>query len=64
MPHCSAAGLDFGVIPAGFNAPLELLTGFTSHRKKSRSNNKYLLSKHFQLLSRLPVSHIQRLQGA
>jgi hypothetical protein len=21
MPHCSAAGLDFRIIPAGFNAP-------------------------------------------
>ena len=31
MPRCSAAGLDFRIIPAGFNAPLEFLTGFTSH---------------------------------
>jgi hypothetical protein len=29
MPRCSAAGLDFKIIPAGFNAPLEFLTGFT-----------------------------------
>src|SRR4030043_1494960 len=29
MPRCSAAGLDFIIIPAGFNAPLEFLTGFT-----------------------------------
>jgi hypothetical protein len=29
MPHCSAAGLDFIKIPAGFNASLEFLTGFT-----------------------------------
>jgi hypothetical protein len=29
MPRCSAAGLDFTIIPAGFNAPLEFLTGFT-----------------------------------
>ena len=29
MPRCSAAGLDFRIIPAGFNAPLEFLTGFT-----------------------------------
>jgi len=29
MLHCSAAGLDFRIIPAGFNAPLEFLTGFT-----------------------------------
>jgi hypothetical protein len=28
MPRCSAAGLDFRIIPAGFNAPLEFLTGF------------------------------------
>ena len=25
----AAAGLDFRIIPAGFNAPLEFLTGFT-----------------------------------
>ncbi len=29
MARCSAAGLDFRIIPAGFNAPLEFLTGFT-----------------------------------
>ena len=29
MPRCSAAGLDFRIIPAGFNAPLEFLMGFT-----------------------------------
>jgi hypothetical protein len=29
MPCCSAAGLDFRIIPAAFNAPLEFLTGFT-----------------------------------
>ena len=29
MPCCSAAGLDFAIIPAEFNAPLEFLTGFT-----------------------------------
>ena len=36
MPRCSAAGLDFRIIPAAFNAPLgfesqrlEFLTGFT-----------------------------------
>ncbi len=29
MPRCSAAGLDFKIIPAGFNAPLDFLTGFT-----------------------------------
>ena len=27
--RCSAEGLDFRIIPAGFNAPLEFLTGFT-----------------------------------
>jgi len=26
----AAAGLDFRIIPAGFNAPLEFLTGFTA----------------------------------
>ena len=30
MPRSSAAGLDFRMIPAGFNAPLEFLTGFTT----------------------------------
>jgi hypothetical protein len=34
MPHCSAAGLDFRIIPAGFNAPLEFLTGFTFNFNK------------------------------
>jgi hypothetical protein len=29
MPRCSAAVLDFRIIPAGFNATLEFLTGFT-----------------------------------
>ena len=30
MPRCSAARLDFTIIPVGFNAPLEFLTGFAS----------------------------------
>jgi hypothetical protein len=34
MPRCSAAGLDFRIIPAGFNAPLEFLTGFTWESNK------------------------------
>jgi hypothetical protein len=29
MPRYSAAGLDLRIIPAGFNAPLKFLTGFT-----------------------------------
>ena len=29
MPRCSGAKLRFNKIPAGFNAPLEFLTGFT-----------------------------------
>jgi len=29
MPRCSATGLDFRIIPEGFNAPLEFLTGCT-----------------------------------
>ena len=29
MDRCSGAGLDFRTIPAGFNALLEFLTGFT-----------------------------------
>jgi hypothetical protein len=31
MPRCSAAGSDFRIIPGGFNAPLEFLTGLTSN---------------------------------
>jgi len=34
MPRCSAAGFGFIIVPAGFNAPLEFLTGFTSTRKE------------------------------
>jgi hypothetical protein len=34
MPRCYAAGLDFGIIPAGFNAPLEFLTGFAIGTEK------------------------------
>jgi len=30
MPRSSAAGLDFRMILAGFNAPLQSLTGFAS----------------------------------
>jgi hypothetical protein len=30
MPRYSAAGLHFHTILAGFNAPLEFLTGFTA----------------------------------
>jgi hypothetical protein len=33
MPRCSAAGLGFIIIPAGFNALLEFLTGFTLLRE-------------------------------
>ena len=32
MLRCSAEGLHFRTIPAGFNAPLEFLTGFTHRR--------------------------------
>jgi hypothetical protein len=35
MPRCSAAGLHFRLIPAGFNAPLEFLTGFTGLEAQS-----------------------------
>jgi hypothetical protein len=30
---CSAMGLGFRIIPAGFSAPLEFLTGFTEIRE-------------------------------
>jgi hypothetical protein len=33
------AGLDFRIIPAGFNAVLEFLTGFNGGVKGSRSDN-------------------------
>ena len=36
MPRCSAAGLDFRIISAGFNAPLEFLTGFTGDSGRAR----------------------------
>ncbi len=50
MPRCSAEGLGFIIIPAGFNAPLgfesqrlEFLTGFTtrwsSHVASERNND-------------------------
>jgi hypothetical protein len=42
MPRCSAAGLVFRIVPAGFNAPLEFLTGFTFHftRRVNLSSQK------------------------
>jgi hypothetical protein len=39
MPRCSAAGLDFRIIPAGFNAPLEFLTGFTLNFNSVNNDN-------------------------
>jgi hypothetical protein len=39
MPRCSAAGSDFRIIPAGFNAPLEFLTGFTYQKPKDKSGH-------------------------
>jgi hypothetical protein len=41
MPCCSAAGLDSRIIPAGFNAPLEFLTGFTVSSKNRWGNAIY-----------------------
>jgi len=32
MARCSAAGLGFIIVPAGFNSPPEFLTGLTSRR--------------------------------
>jgi hypothetical protein len=43
MPRCSAAGLDFRIIPAGFNAPLEFLTGFTSKIKVNGQKVKVMM---------------------
>jgi hypothetical protein len=53
MPRCSAAGLDFRIIPAGFNplrlrdsaasAPLEFLTGFTHIDPLHRLQGTWLL---------------------
>ena len=45
MPRCSAAGLDFRIIPAGFNAPLEFLTGFTNFCPQSGKDLKFHLDK-------------------
>src|SRR4030042_1075395 len=46
MPRCSAAGLDFRIIPAGLNAPLgfelqrlEFLTGFTLNFNSVNNDN-------------------------
>ena len=52
-PRCSAAGLGFIIIPAGFNAPLEFLTGFTCF-----SGNAFFsaLLKFFQGFVYLPVA--------
>jgi hypothetical protein len=33
MARCPAAVLHFNTIPAGFNAPLKFLTGFTANGK-------------------------------
>jgi hypothetical protein len=33
MPRCSAADLNFTIIPAGFKAPLEFLTGFAKEER-------------------------------
>src|SRR4030042_2163822 len=39
MPRHSAAGLDFRIIPAGFNAPLKFLTGFTLNFNSVNNDN-------------------------
>jgi hypothetical protein len=44
MPRCSAAGLDFRIIPAGFNAPLEFLTGFTDKVNYPPGNYKGIVA--------------------
>ena len=41
----AAAGLDFRIIPAGFNAPLEFLTGFTPS-KASEVRIEFKLRQH------------------
>jgi len=38
MPRCSSAGLDFRMISAGLNAPLEFLTGFIYEKLINLSN--------------------------
>src|SRR4030042_1853690 len=52
MPCCSEAGLDFRIIPAGFNAPLELLTGFTNKFLRRGS----VMKKNFCLVLLLVLS--------
>jgi len=42
----AAAGLDFRIIPVGFNAPLEFLTGFTKWKWGSIKKSPFIyLSK-------------------
>jgi hypothetical protein len=54
MPHCFAAGLDFRIILAGFNAPGEFLTGFILEEARileAGSNNvrKYMERRMWRL---------------
>ena len=52
MPRCSAAGLSPRIIPAGFNAPLEFLTGFTLLGQNDRMGPPVLVPSVF-IMSRI-----------
>ena len=55
MPRCSAAGLDFMIIPAAFNTPLEFLTGFTFDKIQiCNESQSYFLSVH--LFHQIPAN--------
>jgi hypothetical protein len=63
MPRCSAAGLDFRIIPAGFNSPLgfesyrlEFLTGFTLIYLAILQASYKALSQ-FLMIHRPPADH-------
>jgi len=50
MPRCSAPDLDLRIIPAGFNAPLEFLTGFIKLLAMIYKNFKYYKQNECQFL--------------
>jgi len=56
MPHCSAVGLDLRIIPAGFNAPLEFLTGFTIEMRAGlRHLKRFSKSEYPKLILLIPI---------
>jgi hypothetical protein len=55
MPHCSAAGLDFRIIPTGFNTPLEFLTGFIQIKSKCCASYFLRLRRIFLALTKVKM---------